>query len=346
MKLSSKARLILNIIFLIAIIGLLYYVARNVLGEIADALLATPWPIFLIVLIIGLLSFLVEGHGIKYLASNFSNKFQASDGFLTTCYASFFQLATFGAGTVVSEIYFYKTRDIPVSEGSGICALRMVMYKLAIMVIALVCLFRFGWGLQAETTLGVVAVIFGIVVTGLIVAVILLFAISIRMQAVAMSILNKLVRPKKIREKIDELNILIYQLRETVKSIAKDKVQLTKIFAAYIIKMSLWYIVPFFVLVQGHPEISFAKTYAYTAFAVVLAAVIPAPGGIGGFEFVFIVLFKPLVGTADALFAALLYRFATYVLPFLIGMVYAVMLKRRQLKVDIVEMRNQKNSNS
>lgn len=58
------------------------------------------------------------------------------------------------------------------------------------------------------------------------------------------------------------------------------------------------------------------------------AAVIPSPAGIGSSEFVFTALFTVLVGTGEAGSAALLYRFATFVLPFVIGGVVVLLHKR------------------
>lgn len=50
------------------------------------------------------------------------------------------------------------------------------------------------------------------------------------------------------------------------------------------------------------------ETMAITALSVMLAAVIPAPAGIGSTEFVFTGLFAGIVGTGIAGSASLLYR--------------------------------------
>ena len=70
------------------------------------------------------------------------------------------------------------------------------------------------------------------------------------------------------------------------------------------------------------------QSWAVTSLAFMLAAVIPSPAGIGSSEFVFTALFTVLVGTGEAGSAALLYRFATFVLPFVIGGVVVLLHKR------------------
>ena len=63
---------------------------------------------------------------------------------------------------------------------------------------------------------------------------------------------------------------------------------------------------------------------AITSLSVMLAAVIPAPAGIGSTEFVFTSLFSEIVGMGLAGSASLLYRFGTFVFPFLVGAVIVV----------------------
>ena len=73
------------------------------------------------------------------------------------------------------------------------------------------------------------------------------------------------------------------------------------------------------------------QTMAVTSLSVMLAAVIPSPAGIGSTEFVFTALFSGIVGTGLAGSASLLYRFGTFVFPFLVGAV-VVIIRRIYLK--------------
>ena len=62
--------------------------------------------------------------------------------------------------------------------------------------------------------------------------------------------------------------------------------------------------------------------------SVMLAAVIPMPGGIGSSELVMTAIYSGLVGSAAAGAMALLYRFATFMFPFIIGAFTAIFFKR------------------
>ena len=96
-----------------------------------------------------------------------------------------------------------------------------------------------------------------------------------------------------------------------------------------LLKLCFWYGMPY-LLFAGDKNINLVETMAITALSVMLAAVIPAPAGIGSTEFVFTGLFAGIVGTGIAGSASLLYRFATFVFPFLIGVAVVITRKIRE----------------
>ena len=102
---------------------------------------------------------------------------------------------------------------------------------------------------------------------------------------------------------------------------------------------------PYIFLVENHPNIDFLLTFSFISFAVVLSGVIPTPAGIGSFEFVYLLLFKPLVGTVDAVSSLLLYRFSSFILPFIYGFFYVVADRRKVLKKEIKEVKREKEQN-
>ncbi len=88
--------------------------------------------------------------------------------------------------------------------------------------------------------------------------------------------------------------------------------------------------------------IDFLLTFSFISFAVVLSGVIPTPAGIGSFEFVYLLLFRPLVGTVDAFSSLLLYRFSSFILPFIYGLFYVIADRRKVIKQEIQDVKNNK----
>lgn len=108
-------------------------------------------------------------------------------------------------------------------------------------------------------------------------------------------------------------------------------------------KLAAWYFLPYFILVQDYPNIDIWLTVALISFTVILGGILPAPGGIGGIEFVYVLLFRNVVGRVDAVSSLLLYRYATYLLPFLIGMVYVLFNKQKEINHEIKEAKKEVN---
>ena len=99
--------------------------------------------------------------------------------------------------------------------------------------------------------------------------------------------------------------------------------------------------ISYLVLRGDHPQLGFFLSFGLTSFAVILAGSIPTPAGIGSFEFVYLLLFSPIVGTVDAASSMLLYRFASYVWPFLIVLIYFLVDKRRAIHSELKEIKEE-----
>lgn len=121
----------------------------------------------------------------------------------------------------------------------------------------------------------------------------------------------------------------------------RDRRAVLRVICSNMGKLVIWYLLPYFILVQDYPEIDFFLTVALISFTVILGGILPAPGGIGGFEFVYVLLFRNVVGRVDAVSSLLLYRYATYLLPFLIGMIYVLFNKQKQINHEIKEAKKE-----
>ena len=124
-------------------------------------------------------------------------------------------------------------------------------------------------------------------------------------------------------------------LERASKHIIRKKRLVIEILLLNTVRNAFWYGIPYLIF-AGHAEITMVQTMAVTSLSIMLAAVLPAPGGIGSTELVFTSLFAGIVGTGLAGSAALLYRFGTFIFPFLLGMVI-VIVRRIQGRKDIYE---------
>ncbi len=342
MKSNSKTKVFLNIGLLAIFIGVIIYVMDNSLSDIFAQLMKTSWIVVALVILLGVVYQIVEGRSIKEIAAYFQKDFTTKDGFFTSCYVAFYRVISFGTGTLLSEIYFYKKKGLAVSQGVGVTALHMIMYKVAVIFLSVLGLiFQFSLFYERAPKM-IPFILVGVGLTFVIIFSLLILSSSINLQVILIKWTNKHFKRKRLRDWVDKCNLQIYSLRETVQTITKDRSAMIRIFCWNVAKLLFWYVIPYVVLIENHPNIDFLLVLSFTSFSVILSGVFPTPAGIGPFEFVYLLLFKPLVGTVDAVSSLLLYRFGSFVLPFLIGFIYVLIQKRRDIKTSLSAARKEK----
>ena len=326
---KGKVKIGLNMLLMIIVLGVIFYVMDNSLSDIFAQLMETSWLVLIAVIFFGVVYQFAEGRSIKEIARYFNKDFTTVDGFFTSCYVAFYRIISFGTGTLLSEIYFYKKKGIPVSKSVGITALHMIMYKAAVIFLAIIGLI-IQFSLFYENAPKMIPFILaGVILTLVIIAALLILSSSLKLQVLLVKFANRWFKRPKLRDWVDNCNLQIYSLRAAVQTITQDRSALLRIFSWNVFKLLFWYIIDLLLVMS------------FTSFAVILSGVIPTPAGIGPFEFVYLLLFKPLVGNVDAVASVLLYRFGSFVLPFLIGLVYVAIEKRKSLRIEIEEIKRQ-----
>lgn len=340
---KTKFKLLLNIGLMGLILAVMVYLLQNSLKEIIEELKNTSGLILLAVIALGTIYLFIEGRSVKEIAISFQPGFTSQAGLIAVCYSAFYRIVTFGAGTLISEVNYYRKKGLKISQGVGVAALHMVMYKLAVVTYAIIGLvIQFQLLLNNAAANMIWAVILGVIVTLLIIIFLLTLSVSINVQVLFVKFSNKFFKTKRLRHFVDQCNQQIYSLRETVFSILNDHTAFLRIYLWNLLKLIPWYVIPYIVLVGKHPEIDFLLTLSLISFTVVLAGVIPTPAGIGSFEFIYMLLFKPIIGTVDAASSLLLYRFATFIWPFLIGFIYVMSEKQKTIQEELEEVKKER----
>ena len=339
---KTKVKFALNLLLLVGILGVMYFFVRNSMMEILAGLRETSFLVVLLVMGLGTLYLVIEGRTVKEIAVTFQPEFTTKAGFLTVCYSGFYRIVTFGAGTLISEVNFYRKNGLQLSQGVGVTTLHMVMYKFAILTYAIAGLI-IQFSLFYDNAPNMIWVILaGIVLVFLIIAALLALSVSINIQVFFVIVSNKLFKSATLRGIVDKCNTQIYSLRETVNAIITDRTAFLRIYLWNLLKMLPWYVIPYVILVVQHPEIDFLLTLSFISFAVVLSGVIPTPAGIGSFEFIYMLLFGPLVGTVDAAYSILLYSLATINLPLNIWVGNVMEEKSKDNSQELTELRKEK----
>ena len=321
---------------MVALCTAIIYTFRDSAVPIYEELRKTPlWAILLMCISACAYEF-VEGWITYSFAKTYNPKFTYWQGLESAFYCCFYRVATLGSGAGIAAIYYFHEKGIEYSQGTGMYTIEYMIHKVSIAIFSVILIFinwRFILGNFGSYR---IALIVGFCLTGLITGLLLLVCCSERVHKCIIWILKKINHNGKIDFYVSYIMHEIDIFETASRDLLGRKSKIICAVLKNILKLTFWYGIPFLSLV-GKYDVTFLQVLAVTSISVMLAAVIPAPAGIGSTEVVFVMLFALLVGTGRAGSISLLYRFTTFVFPFLIGTVVVIIQKRAGRKIVVVE---------
>lgn len=324
---NKKTKTILKFAFVLLIIAIVIYTFRDSAGPIANQLEQTSIWVVVTICILAVLYELVEGWITYSFARKYNPAFTYRMGVESAFYCCFYRVATLGSGAGVAAIYYLNEKGIEVTKGTGMYMMEYVLHKVTIAIFSGL-FFVISWGFMREHYSDYTWMLFGGYGITFVVAIIMVFfGCSHHVHEWMLWLADKINKKGKFDAQIAELRHQCKVMEDATGELLGKGSFVVSIILKNLLKFSFWYSIPYFVLCETG-QITLPEAMAVTSLSVLLAAVIPAPAGIGSTEFVFAMLFSVIVGTGAAGSASLLYRFATFVLPFVIG-AFVVLSRRR-----------------
>ncbi len=260
------------------------------------------------------------------LARQYEPSFPFHKAVGNTFYCAFYRVATLGSGAGVAAIYYLNENGIAPSKGFGMYMLEYAFHKISIAIFSGI-FFLLNWSFMqqhfGEYDWMLVA---GFGITVVITTVLVLFCTSKKFHDLLLKLLGLLNRKGRFQALHMQLTEQCAMMEQASRDLLKNKLLIIETIVLNLIKLACWYGIPYFIFCS-QSDITVSQVLAITSLSVMLAAVIPSPAGIGSTEFVFTALFGTIVGTGLAGSASLLYRFGTFVFPFLVGA--AIVILRR-----------------
>jgi uncharacterized membrane protein YbhN (UPF0104 family) len=324
---NKKTKTMLKFAFVLLIIAIVIYTFRNSAGPIASQLGKTSVWVVVTISILAVLYELVEGWVTYSFAKKYNPAFTYRMGVESAFYCCFYRVATLGSGAGVAAIYYLNEKGIEISKGTGMYMMEYVLHKVTIAIFSGL-FFVISWGFMREHYSEYTWMLLGGYGITFVVAVLMvLFCCSRHIHEWLLWLAGKMNKEGKFDAQIGELRHQCRVMEDATGELLERGSFVISIILKDLLKFSFWYSIPYFVL-RDTGMIALPEAMAITSLSVLLAAVIPAPAGIGSTEFVFTMLFSVIVGTGAAGSATLLYRFATFVLPFVIGAFVVISRKR------------------
>ncbi len=317
------------------LIGAIVYTFRDEAGPILEELKKTTPGVLAGICAMTILYHVAEGMITTILAKKYNPYFTYQMGVTNAFFCSFYRVATLGGGAGVAAIVYLGEHGVGYSKSFGLYMLQYAFHKISIAIFSLFLLIVCRSYMYARFAAYQWLLAAGYVLTLVITLLLIFFCCSRQFHRRAFGFLDWLNAKQRGRMEasVEMLREQCHMLEEASREIMGDRLLVAGLIALSMMRNCFWYGIPYLVF-RGSCEISLPQTMAVTSLAVMLAAVLPAPAGIGSTEFVFTALFSGIAGTALAGSASLLYRFGTFVVPFLIGMVIVIARRVRARRAE------------
>lgn len=326
MKIISSKNNWWKIIFIIVVLLILYLLFGDSFSSILREISDTDGRTMLEICLCGVLYNLSEGLVYVWLARRHQKDFQYRDGIACSYYTAFYRTVTLGSGTAAATVYFLYKKGIQVPEGVAISTVQYVLQRIAAAVLGGMGFLLCGSYMNSWFGEYHMELILGYCLTAAICLILILACVSEQFHRALAWLGRKVVRGQKYEDKIMQMEDKSKLLRQETLELIKDRKNVILVLLFELVKLSCWYVIPYIIL--GPAESDIFETACVTSLALMLAGIIPAPGGVGSTEGVFILLFTRIAGGIRATSAMLLYRFATYMVPCALGGICVIILHK------------------
>lgn len=318
----KKHKTFLKWILIICAVAAVIWMNRFQLPRIYQSLLSISPVLLILALVCSFCYFFLEGSIITLLSRKYKQNFSLMDGVNGAFFCQFYRLLTLGSATAISEIYYLHTRKITAAKATGMCLVQYLAQRITIALLGLLSgiFIYISYPDIVFEHKSQIVLSYGI---SIIVVSMIIFVGTCR-QAVNrfFVFLEKHTHPTShiamrlfyVRQQVDLFQLACLELLHECR-------RLIKLFFLNILKILCQIAIPAVLLFdEKHPE-QFLLMLSLTGMVYVLAGVIPAPGGIGSLEWVFILLFQEILPSETATAAIILNRLLFSLIPFLVGAV-------------------------
>lgn len=316
----------------VLILGLLVFACMKnqafMKEAVTEVMHTSVWKL-IICLLLANLYFVAEGTIIGRMTSTGETRLTIGQGISCAYMCAFYRLATLGSGNGIAQLYYYNTKGIHVAEATGMSLSQYTFQKITIGVMGVLSFI--GLVISGNKNLLAYAgyMLAGVVVISFICVFLFVITVSKKVSDWVMKLARRLIKEKwKIYGKLDQAQAAIDSLQNQGRLIWHDKKLFLQVVLLDVLKFSCWYAIPGILFVQEF-DVNLFMCLALMAVCNMLGCVMVAPSGVGTLDFVFAVFFGSIIPEGDSVAAAIvIYRFFTWVVPFLIGLIPAAFLKK------------------
>ncbi len=314
MKKSTLAK----ILFAIALILIILYTFWGSWRDIIERIIQTSPVILLLIVTWTVIYHLVEAWITLSLARIYNPELRYYQAIYCAFYASFYRLSTLGTGSGIAAIVYLGGHGLEYSEATGMYMFQYTLHKVSIAMFSGI-FFLINWSaMVADYRRYGVYLILAYILTVVIAVFFVMLIVFPPFHKVVLWLLEKFNFRHRLDNIIERVTKELKIMEETAPDLLKNVRIIVITILKNFLKLCFWYSIPFLVLFQDG-LVSLRMSLGVTSLAVTTAAVIPTPAGIGSSELIMSGLYSVLIEVENAAAVTLLYRIATFIMPFAIG---------------------------
>lgn len=239
----------------------------------------------------------------------------------------FFNAITpFATGGQPFQVYTLNKSGIPISEGTNVIMQESIIHQCAMLILSIIALvlnscFKFC---EMNSFLTVLFVI-GFLVNAFVLVLLFILAYAKKVDHFVVQgtiwFLSKLKIIKDKNKTETKWRQSIERFHNGSKELLKNKLRFIKLVVINMFGLLSLYIVPLTILfsLDNYTAYTGLTAIVLTIFVSLISSFAPLPGGTGGQEYLFILLFGSYIGNPTLNSIMLLWRFITYYIPMIIG---------------------------
>ena len=235
-------------------------------------------------------------------------------------------ITPFASGGQPFQVYELKKKDIRVTDGTNIAIQATIVNQIALIIaISLLLIGNLIFKSYTINNTLKIMIIVAYLISFSFLAFMTLLSLNKKLGTTIIKLVNNILSKLKIvKNRKENLNNWVDSLEhfnQGSKELFKDKLRLIKLVFINVLAYLVYYIIPLTIL------FSFNNYSAYNSLQAILlgglvsiiGSFVPLPGGSGGQEYMFIILFGTYLTDPLLSSVMLLWRFITYYLPMIIG---------------------------
>lgn len=340
----NKRKLIGNILFFVVVLVVLFTVIFS-LNDINDILsvISSANPLFLILAI--LLMFLhvfLTSITFYIVQSGLESRLKFSHTMAVGSLEYLFNAITpFSSGSQPMQAYYFNKLGAEPDESASITISNFMVYQVILTLFSTVGLILFHGKIYQVASNYMWVIIIGYVINTFMLVFFILVSTIDKVKSVLKSFFRLLGKIKPFHKKMVKLEAgtddFVYKFQREIKSLFKRKRVLLGTSALRLLDLIIYNAIPIVLFYALGIEIKvgdYLFIIMMSAFAQTMMLWVPTPGASGGVEWAYTILFTAFASSSVIIGSMLLWRFVTFYIGIIIGLIAYFFVKRRSDKYE------------